>query len=111
MQQIFVTFYWSVQFIDFYIHYVEIDGPIFPTVISLHVLCVSKIVALITVPDSVRACAHVFFMRLKPYFKVCALIFYVCEGSSQAIANQLNMQKIMVSIFFDYEGLDLWHTR
>jgi len=30
-------------------------------------------------------------------FKVCALIFYVHEGSS--IANQLNMQKIMVSVF------------
>jgi len=28
-----------------------------------------------------------------------SLIFYVCEGSSQPIANQLNMQKIMVSIF------------
>jgi len=49
----------------------------------------------------------VIFMRLKPYFKVCALIFYVCEGSSQAIANQLNMQNIVVSIFFDYERHDL----
>jgi len=49
------------------------------------------------------------FLQLKLYFKlkVSALIFYVCEGPSQAIANQPNMQKIMVSIFFDYEGQDL----
>ncbi len=62
----------------------------------LILLYVSKIVALITMHD-------VVFTRLKQYFKVCALIFYVCEGSSLAIANQLNIQKIMVSIFFDYE--------
>jgi len=36
---------------------------------------------------------------LKPYFNTRALIFYVCEGSSQTIPNQLNMQKNMVSIF------------
>jgi len=73
------------------------------------ILYVSKIVALITVHDSECECAntHVIFSRLKPYFKVCALIFCMCEGSSQAIANHLNIQKIMVSIFFDYEG----HTR
>jgi hypothetical protein len=46
-----------------------------------------------------QVCTGVIFKRLKPYFKVRATIFYVCEGSSQAIANQLNLQKIMVSIF------------
>jgi hypothetical protein len=35
-----------------------------------------------------------FFNRLKLYFfNACALIFYVCEGSSQTTPNQLNMQK------------------
>ena len=42
---------------------------------------------------------RVVFTWLKLYFNVPALIFYVCEGLSQPIANQLNMQKIMVSIF------------
>ncbi len=42
---------------------------------------------------------HVVFTWLKPYFNVRALIFFMCEGSSQPIANQLNMQKIMESIF------------
>ncbi len=35
---------------------------------------------------------------LKPYLNARALIFFVWEGSSQPIANQLNMQKIMVLI-------------
>jgi len=41
----------------------------------------------------------VIFTWLKPYLNAHALIFSVCEGSSQPIANQLNMQKNMVSIF------------
>jgi len=35
---------------------------------------------------------HFFFTWLKLYFNVRDLIFYVCEGSSQPIANQLKMQ-------------------
>jgi len=42
---------------------------------------------------------HIVFMRLKLYLKVYALIFYVCEGSSQAIANELNMQKLWYQYF------------
>jgi len=46
----------------------------------------------------------VAFTWLKLYFNVCALIFYVCEGSSQSIPNQLNMQKNNRINIFDYEG-------
>ncbi len=31
----------------------------------------------------------VIFIWLKPYFNICALIYYVCEGSRQPIANYL----------------------
>jgi hypothetical protein len=55
---------------------------------------------------------QVIFTCLKPYLNARALIFSVCEGSSQLIANQSNMQKIMVSIFlpikatiFDTQGI------
>ncbi len=41
----------------------------------------------------------VVFTWLKPYFNARVLIFSMCEGSSQPIANQLNMQKIVVTIF------------
>jgi len=53
----------------------------------------------------------IIFTWLKPYFIVCALIFYVCEGLSQPIANQLNMQKYYGINIFDYEGHYLLHTR
>ncbi len=59
---------------------------------------------------------RVIFTWLKTYFNVCALIFYMCEGSIQPTANQLNMQKIRVSIFltkkatiFDTHGTNFWH--
>jgi len=62
-----------------------------------------------------HVCAHVVFTWLKPYFKVCALIFYMCEGLSQAIANQLNMQKLwhqyfltMKATIFDTHGINCW---
>ena len=47
------------------------------------------------------------FYRLKLYFNVCALILYVCEGSSQAITHAKNY----VINIFEYKGHDLWHTR
>jgi len=37
----------------------------------------------------------VVFTWFKLYFNICALIFYVCEGSKQPTANQLNIQNIM----------------
>jgi len=45
----------------------------------------------------------VVFKWPKPYFNVCALIFYMCEGSSQAIKDAKNYG---INIF-DYEGHDL----
>jgi hypothetical protein len=42
----------------------------------------------------------VIFTLPKPYFNVHALIFYVCEGSSQAIKHAKNYP---INIF-DYEG-------
>jgi len=45
---------------------------------------------------------HVVFTWPKPYFNVCALIFYACEGSSQAIKHA---KKIMVSIFLTMKTL------
>jgi len=35
---------------------------------------------------------HIVFTWLRLYFNIDAIIFYVCEGLSQPIANQLNMQ-------------------
>jgi hypothetical protein len=79
---------------------------------------VLKIVALITVCDCVqiqtcmqiRACVplcHVVFKWLQPYFNVCGLIFYMCEGFSEPIANQLNYGMDI----FDHEGHgSLTHT-
>jgi len=62
---------------------------------------------------NVNAYWYAIFTWLKPYFNIPSLIFYVCEGSSQPIENQLNMQKIMVSIFltmkatiFDTRGIN-----
>jgi len=55
-------------------------------------LCVSKIVALITVRGNM---AYVIYTQLKPYFNVHTLNFLrVGEELSQPIANQLNMQKL-----------------
>ncbi len=45
----------------------------------------------------------VIFTWPKPYFNVHALIFYVCEGSSQAIKHA----KKYGSNIFEYEGHDL----
>ncbi len=56
---------------------------------------VRRIVALIILANNHALCAntgrHVIFTWLKPYVNVRPLIFYVCEVSSQPIA-QLNMQ-------------------
>jgi len=41
----------------------------------------------------------VIFTWLKPYLNAHALIFSVCKGSSQPIANQLIMQKIWFQYF------------
>ncbi len=49
----------------------------------------------------------IVFKWSKPYFNVCALILYVCEGSSQAITHAKNYG---INIF-EYKGHDLWHTR
>ena len=43
----------------------------------------------------------IFTTRLKPYFDIRVFIFYVCEGSCQSIANQLNMQKNYGIYIFD----------
>jgi len=57
---------------------------------------------------------RIVFTWLKPYFNIRALIFYVCEGSSQPIANFLFITKHAknygISIF-DYEGHNLRQTR
>jgi len=71
---------------------------------------------------NVNAYWHAIFTWLKLYFNVRVIIFYMCEGSSQPIANQLSIQKIMVSIFlttkatiFDTHGIfwllitNVWH--
>ncbi len=51
------------------------------------------------------------FLHGQAIFYVCTLIYvYVCEGSSQPIA-QLNMPKNYGLNIFDYEGHNLWHTR
>ncbi len=48
-----------------------------------------------------------FFYPAQAIFKDRVLIFYVCEGSSQPIANQLNMPKNYGINIFDFEGHDL----
>ncbi len=67
-------------------------------------------------PLQIRACVQiqadvplccVVLSFYKLYLSVCALIFYVCEGLSQPIANRLNMQKNYGIDIFDYEGHNL----
>jgi len=79
---------------------------------------VKRIVALITVHcnhaanTGIRANIGglVIFTSLKLYLNAHVLIFSLCEGSSQPIANQLNMQKFMVLIFLTIKSQSLTHT-
>ncbi len=57
---------------------------------------------------------HAIFTWLKPYFNIRALIFYMCEGSSQPIANSIFITKHAKNYGInniDYEGHNIWHTR
>jgi len=49
---------------------------------------------------------RVVFTWLKPYFNISALIFYVCEGSSQTI-EPIKLAKNYGIDIFDYEGHNL----
>ncbi len=69
---------------------------------------VRRVVALITVLACVqiRARPVCCFTWLKPYFNISALIFYVCEESSQPTEPIKHANYYGIDIF-DYEGHDL----